>query len=83
MHLVYFLYKKGTIYIITFIKSFSIIKYSITLLQKCAIPLTIQDKPQSEFTRFHLFISFFTMSSPSCAKKSNNSDKTDYILYSN
>lgn len=38
-----FLYKKGTIYI-TFIKSFSIIKYNITLLQKFQIPATIQDK---------------------------------------
>lgn len=38
-----FLYKKGTIYI-TFIKSFSIIKYNITLLQEFQIPATIQVK---------------------------------------
>lgn len=38
-----FLYKKGTIYI-TFIKSFGIIKYNVTLLQKFEIPATIQDK---------------------------------------
>lgn len=73
-----FLYKKGTIYI-TFIKSFSIIKYNITLLQKFQIPATIQDKlpirvHTVSFFHFNFFFfSFLTTSSPSCA---NNSDKT-------
>lgn len=73
-----FLYKKGTIYI-TFIKSFSIIKYNITLLQKFQIPATIQDKlpirvHTVSFFHFNFFFFFFlTTSSPSCA---NNSDKT-------
>lgn len=70
----FILYKKGTIYI-TFIKSFSIIKYNITLLQKFQIPATIQDKlPRRVHTVSFFFISFFqTTSSPSCA---NNSYKT-------
>lgn len=50
--------KKGTIYI-TFIKSFSIIKYSITLLQKFEIPATIQDKTPIRVHKVHSFISFF------------------------
>lgn len=55
-----FLYKKGTIYI-TFIKSFSIIKYNITLLQKFQIPATIQVKlPRRVHTvSFSHFNSFF------------------------
>lgn len=58
-----FLYKKGTIYI-TFIKSFSIIKYNITLLQKFQIPATIQDKlpirvHTGSFFHFNSFFFFF------------------------
>lgn len=77
----FILYKKGTIYI-TFIKSFSIIKYNITLLQKFQIPATIQDKlpirvHTVSFFHFNFFCFVFcffkTTSSPSCA---NNSDKT-------
>ena len=59
-----FLYKKGTIYI-TFIKSFSIIKYNITLLQKFQIPATIQDKLPIRVHTVHSFIltSFLLFSS--------------------
>lgn len=58
-----FLYKKGTIYI-TFIKSFSIIKYNITLLQKFQISATIQDKlpirvHTVSFFHFYFFLFFF------------------------
>lgn len=71
MHLIYlFLYKKGTIYI-TFIKSFSIIKYSITLLQKCEIPATIQDITPIRVHKvsFHYFFSclfFYNVQSFMC-----------------
>lgn len=61
--LIYFCIKKGTIYI-TFIKSFSIIKYNITLLQKFQIPATIQDKlpirvHTVSFFHFNFFFHFF------------------------
>lgn len=73
-----FCIKKGTIYI-TFIKSFSIIKYNITLLQKFQIPATIQDKLPKSSHRFILFHFFFqTTSSPSCA---NNFYKTRLIFF--
>lgn len=62
-----FLYKKGTIYI-TFIKSFRIIRYNITLLQEIGAPATIQVKnsrrrvhtvPFSQFNMVLFFLSHF------------------------
>lgn len=80
MNLIYFLYKKGTTYIITFIKSFSIIKYSMTLLQKCDIPATIQDTTPIRVHKVSYFsffcVSFYNVRSFMC-QKSKNSDKTD------
>lgn len=58
-----FLYKKGTIYI-TFIKSFRIIKYNITLLQKFRASATIQVKNSQRrvntvpFSQFNMFFFF-------------------------
>ena len=74
--------KKGTIYI-TFIKSFSIIKYSITLLQKFEIPATIHKiKLQYEFTSFSFsqFFFFLTTSSPSRADETRRNFTTNRVF---